>query len=352
MSQSVVIGKGGGGNARPWRTSILSVGLTGGIGAGKSLALEFFEAGGAVVVSADAIVHAAYELPEIKAAVVSRFGGGIVRPDGSIDRHAVASRVFSRPRDLEFLESILHPVVRRHLTQVIASVADGRVVVAEVPLLFEAGWQDLFDVTVTMSADSIVRYHRTEHAFSDADFAIREALQLADDERRALADYFFDNSGGKAALAVWVEGLLESLRETRLGIRTGGAEDIVVDLAAPVTVVDALALAEEALESWGDRAPAVLTGPVAAPSFGMSTDWRRVPPGGRCVIVMPANGGGGRLVVMGGHGVLRGPDGSAQDIRALLTVILEPGASYELANSSEDAPLVTLEVVGAVRSSA
>ncbi len=352
MSESVGMGRGRAENARPWRTSILSVGLTGGIGAGKSLALEFFEAGGAVVVSADAIVHGAYELPEIKAAVVSRFGGGIVRPDGSIDRHAVASRVFSRPRDLEFLESILHPVVRRHLTQVLASVADGRVVVAEVPLLFEAGWQDLFDVTVTMSADSIVRYHRAEHAFSDADFAIREALQLPDEERRALADYSFDNSGGKTALAAWVDGLLESLRETHLGIRRGSVEEIVVGLAAPATVVDTLALAEEAAESWGDRTPAVLTGPVAEPSLGISTDWRRIPPGGRTVIEMPANGSGGRMVVLTGSGVLRGPDGSPQDVRALFAVVLEPGASYEVSNSAEDAPLVTLEVAGEVRPSA
>lgn len=349
MSEDAVTGGGRRRSVRPWRTSILSVGLTGGIGAGKSLALEFFEARGAVVVSADAIVHTAYELPEIKAAVVSRFGRGIVRPDGSIDRHAVASRVFSRPRDLEFLESILHPVVRRHLVQVIASAADGRVVVAEVPLLFEAQWQDLFDVTVTMGADSIVRYQRTEHAFSDADFAIREALQITDEERRALADYYFDNSGGKAALAVWVEGLLESLRESRLGIGHPVAEEPTVDLAAPVTVVDIRSLAEEAAASWGKRAPAVLTGSVAESSSGISTDWRRIPPGGRSVIEMPGAGGAGRMVILCGHGVLRGPNGSPQAVEALHAALLVPGASYELTNSAEDAPLVTLEVFGEVR---
>ena len=161
-------------------------------------------------------MHEAYELPEVRAEVAARFGDGVRLPDGSIDKKALALRVFESRSDREHLEALLHPLVGRNLAAFVAEVPDGTVVVAEVPLLFEAGWQDFFDVTVALGADSFARRRRSVGRFGDRDFALREAAQVSDDRRRALADYFYDNNGSKADLVEWVTDLYDELRG-RLG---------------------------------------------------------------------------------------------------------------------------------------
>lgn len=293
-------------------------------------------------------VHAAYELPEIRAAVISRFGNRVVRLDGSIDRHAVAAQVFSRPRDLEFLESLLHPVVRRHLVHVIASAADGRVVVAEVPLLFEAGWQDMFDTTIALGADAIVRYHRTEHMFSDVEFAMREALQVDDQKRRALADRYFDNSGGRAELAAWVADFMRHLRASRADLF--GGEAPAGSAAAPAgtpAVIDVVRAAHDAAQAWGNGAEPVLSGALARLGAPHEVDWKRVPPGGRLDLGDRDSGSGLFLVILEGTGSLEFGDGSSEPVVVGRWVAVPPRVSQELVNTSAEEPIVLVSVAPA-----
>jgi dephospho-CoA kinase len=188
------------------------VGLTGGIGSGKSTALGVFASLGAVTVSADALAHEAYGRPEVRRAVAERFGSDVLAEDGSLDRRALAARVFAQRADRESLERLLHPLVGEGLEALVAGVPEGSVVVAEVPLLFEVGWQDFFDLTVALGAHRSLRRRRTAARFGDRDFAQREAAQVSDDRRRELADYFYENNGSKADLVDWITHLYQEFQ--------------------------------------------------------------------------------------------------------------------------------------------
>ena len=194
---------------------MLVVGLTGGIGAGKSTALRLFADLGAWTVSADRLVHEAYDLPGVRRAVVDWLDESYLSPDGSVDRKKVAARIFARPEERAFLEGILHPLVRRRLEAFIDGVRGRAVVVAEVPLLFEARQEaqldHLFQVTVAVGAPSELRRARTKDRFTDVDFARREAAQVTDEHRRELADYFFLNEGTEADLRAWVSCVWQDL---------------------------------------------------------------------------------------------------------------------------------------------
>lgn len=319
------------------------MGLTGGIGSGKSLALEIFESLGALTVSADAVVHQAYELPEVRAAVVGRLGSAVLRPDGSVDRQEVAARVFSRPRDLEFLESILHPIVRRRLIHLFAAAPDGRIVVAEVPLLFEAGWQDLFDVTMALGGEAQLRYHRVEHLYDEMDFAIREALQLSDEERRRLADLYYENGGTKAELAAWVEETYGRLRD-RLRVESGSglAAPGAATETPPLAVVNVVELAATAA-AGRPGSPAVVQGTLLGLPAEWEAAWQRLAPGTGVIAVGEETPGRRVLgIVMQGAGSLTTPEGQERTL-VVGTVFLHPGgAPFRLRNASAEEPLVLL----------
>jgi dephospho-CoA kinase len=334
------------GGGRIWRTTIVSVGLTGGIGSGKSLALEVFESQGAVTVSADRVVHDAYSLPEVRAAVLGRFGNGILRPDGTIDRHALADRVFSRPSDLDFLESILHPIVRRRLIDTIAAAEDGRIVVAEVPLLFEAGWADLFDVTVALAAESGLRHRRTEHLYSDMDFAMRDALQMPDDRRREVADHFFNNDGTKTELVEWAIKLVGDIRREYL---TGPADQEVRGQETRIRVVDVLDAAAAAARNGeaGGLGSARLFGeafPGADATSGAAPQWESLPAGTSWPEAGFEKASAEWLLVVGGEGLLLAPDAESRRLKAGVLVSLPTGAEYRLDNPRDAGPLVLLRV--------
>ncbi len=173
------------------------IGLTGGIGAGKSAALSALERLGAAVLSTDAVVHELYESDEVRDAVVARFGTS-VQQDGTIVRPAVAQRAFATAADRAWLEELLWPLVGERMASWRQDLerADPppRAAVVEVPLLFESGMQSTFDATIAVLADEPLRAARAAargHAALDE----RSARQLSQDEKAARATFVVRNNG-------------------------------------------------------------------------------------------------------------------------------------------------------------
>jgi dephospho-CoA kinase len=173
------------------------VGLTGGIGAGKSTALAALERLGASVLSTDAVVHELYRSEAVRDAVVARFGAEVA-PDGVVDRGELAARAFAVDGDLGWLEGLLWPLVRERVDawreqQMLATPAP-RAAVVEVPLLFEGGGEGSYDATIAVIADEPVREARAE-ARGHRALAERDARQLSQKEKAARSSYVVVNDG-------------------------------------------------------------------------------------------------------------------------------------------------------------
>lgn len=187
------------------------LGLTGGIGSGKSTALAAFARCGAATQSSDEVVHALYGREDVIAAVAARFGADVVGADGVVDRATVGARAFAQDGGIRFLESLLHPLVGEARTDWVrrmrAAVPPPRLIVCEVPLLFELGLQEHFDAVAVVTASPGVRRARVE-ARGQA-FAERAGLQWPEERKVAAADRAFTNDGDMAALQAWVCGLMD-----------------------------------------------------------------------------------------------------------------------------------------------
>lgn len=187
---------------------MLLIGLTGGIGAGKSSVSAALAERGAVVVDADAIVKELQEPgTEVFAEMVGRFGLGIVSEDGSLDRAAVAEVVFTDPQALADLGAIVHPRVHAEIERRIAEQADtDNVVVLDIPLLAEAGWPGLAG-TIVVDLDPEVAIARlvAHRGFSEDDARNRIANQIDRAQRLSTADFVVDNHGDAPALDAEVD---------------------------------------------------------------------------------------------------------------------------------------------------
>jgi dephospho-CoA kinase len=173
------------------------VGLTGGLGSGKSTALEALGRLGAEVLSSDAVVHELYGGASLRDAVVARFGADVA-PGGVIDRAAVAQRAFATNEDRAWLESQVWPLVgarvAQWLEQARAKQPAPPAAVVEVPLLFEAGLEQMYDATIAVTADESVRRQRASergHALVDE----RAARQLSQAEKAQRATFVVVNDG-------------------------------------------------------------------------------------------------------------------------------------------------------------
>jgi dephospho-CoA kinase len=170
------------------------VGLTGGIGAGKSEALAAFARLGAATLSTDQVTHELLADPEVRDALIERWGEGVA-PDGEVDRGRVAEIVFADSGELAWLESQLHPRVGAHVLGWREQLEPGtEVAVVEVPLLFEAAMENAFDATVAVVADDRVRERRLRER-GQAGLAGREDRQLDQDEKSNRADHVLRNDG-------------------------------------------------------------------------------------------------------------------------------------------------------------
>ena len=189
------------------------VGLTGGLGAGKSTALAVLAALGAEVLSADAVVHELYETGEVADAVSARFGSEVFA-DGRVDRGALARRVFEAEEDRVWLERLLWPLVAARAQEVHAQARrrrpPPRAVVVEAPLLFEADAASPYEATIAVVADDALRAERIA-ARDQAALASREALQLPQAEKARRSTYVVVNDGTVAELRERLADVLDAL---------------------------------------------------------------------------------------------------------------------------------------------
>jgi dephospho-CoA kinase len=186
------------------------VGLTGGIGAGKSTALAALERAGAAVLSTDAVVHELYSDDDVVSAVVARFGDAIER-DGVVDRAALARVAFATDADREWLEGLLWPRVGARMAAWRDSLPDGvRAAVVEVPLLFESGMEGMFDATIAVIASESLRASRAGARGHEA-LEARSARQLSQQEKAHRATYVVVNDGTVEELESKLSSIIEML---------------------------------------------------------------------------------------------------------------------------------------------
>ena len=193
---------------------MLLVGLTGGIGSGKSTVAGMLQQRGAVILDADVFAREAVRAgTDGFAAVVRRFGEGVVAPDGELDRRGLAAIVFADHDALSDLEAIVHPEVRRMIADGIQEHLDEeRVVVLVNPLLIEMGTHRDCDVVVVVSASPETQIARSvARGMDEDDVRARFAAQLPIDERAAVADVLLDNEGTLEELEAEVDVLWRDL---------------------------------------------------------------------------------------------------------------------------------------------
>jgi dephospho-CoA kinase len=187
------------------------VGLTGGIGAGKSETLAAFERAGAATLSTDRVTHDLLDDEEVKAALVERWGEQVA-PAGAIDRNKVGEIVFGDPGELAWLESVMHPRVGVHVLEWREALGpDVELAVVEVPLLFEAAMENAFDATVAVIADDEIRDARLRER-DHAGLEGREERQLGQAEKERRADHVIRNDASLEELEREVNELIGQLR--------------------------------------------------------------------------------------------------------------------------------------------
>jgi len=197
---------------------VLKVGLTGGIGSGKSEVAKLLAEHGAVVIDADALARQVVEHgTEGLAAVVDAFGKDVLRRDGSLDRERLGSVVFKDETLLRRLESIVHPLVGKRTAELMDAALEDAVVIYDVPLLVEKDLAGAYDVVVVVDAPEEVRLERLEatRAMSRDDARDRMAAQASREDRLAAADEVVDNAGSLDELRAQVEKLWARLTARR-----------------------------------------------------------------------------------------------------------------------------------------
>jgi dephospho-CoA kinase len=186
------------------------VGLTGGIGAGKSEALAAFERAGAAGLASDSVVHELLRTDELRERLVERWGEDVA-PGGEIDRGRVAEIVFERPDELRWLESELHPRVGKRIAAWRDALpADIKLAVVEVPLLFETGMEKAFDAIVCVVAEDERRASRATGR-GLAGLGGRSERQLSQEEKAARATHVISNDGTLADLDAKIVDLVGDL---------------------------------------------------------------------------------------------------------------------------------------------
>ena len=197
---------------------MLLVGLTGGIGAGKSTVAEALQARGAEVIDADEVARSVVEpgSPGLRA-VVERFGPGVLGPDGCLDRAALADVAFADDESRRALEEITHPAIAAEFARRISEAPPGSVVVCDVPLLAESPTARArgYAKVIVVEAPRELRLERLEARGMDrADAEARMAAQSSDDERRSIASYVIDNSGTLEDLERQIDAAWSDLLES------------------------------------------------------------------------------------------------------------------------------------------
>jgi dephospho-CoA kinase len=192
------------------------IGLTGGIGAGKSETLAAFERLGAATLSTDRVTHELLDDDQVRAALIERWGPEVARGEG-VDRNRVGEIVFSDPDELAFLEGVLHPRVGVHVLDWRQNLgADVEIAVVEVPLLFEAAMEGAFDATVAVVAGDQIREARLRER-GQPGLEGREGRQLNQAEKERRADHVIRNEGSIEELESKVSVLIDQIKSETAG---------------------------------------------------------------------------------------------------------------------------------------
>jgi dephospho-CoA kinase len=205
---------------------MLSVGLTGGIGAGKSEVARLLVEHGAVLVDSDKIAREVVEpgTPGL-AAIVAAFGKDVLAEDGTLDRPRLGSIVFADPGRRAALNAIVHPLVRERSAELAGSAPPDAVVVHDVPLLAENGLAPLYDLVIVVDVPPATQLDRLVRlrGMSEQDARARMAAQATREERRAIADIVIDNDVPLERLQRTVSDIWSDLRQrARAGAQSGG----------------------------------------------------------------------------------------------------------------------------------
>jgi dephospho-CoA kinase len=189
---------------------VLTIGLTGGIAAGKSEALAAFERLGAATISSDAVVHELLDSEPLLGRLVERWGADVAS-SGAVDRAKIGELVFADPEELTWLEAQIHPLVGERIGRWLASLpAEIEIAVVEVPLLFETEMDGVFDTTVAVVAAEELRRERAE-ARGHALVGEREARQLPQADKASRAEHVVENDGTIEDLERALSALVEKL---------------------------------------------------------------------------------------------------------------------------------------------
>ena len=188
------------------------IGLTGGIGSGKSLAAEYFADLGALVIDSDQLARAAIERGSAGFnEVVAVFGDSILQ-NGEIDRRALGELIFKDPIAKAQLEAIIHPWIRSEFETAVASLTGNQTLVYEIPLLFETGGADRFDTVITVESEIENRIARLRaKGFDISQIQARIAAQATREQRISIADFTIENNGTQDDLLRKVERIWDSL---------------------------------------------------------------------------------------------------------------------------------------------
>ncbi len=193
------------------------IGVTGGIGAGKSAVAMVLGTLGALVIDSDALAHDELRSPEVIEAVKAQWGQAVCSPNGEVDRKALGSKVFGDPAELKKLEDMLYPRINRRRRQIIADSAGRpgiRAVILDAPKLYEAGVDKECDAVIFVDADEDVRVRRVSESrgWGHAELARREKMQIPLDKKRLMADYVVvNNHTGLDSLTPELQRILDSV---------------------------------------------------------------------------------------------------------------------------------------------
>ena len=239
---------------------MLRVGLTGGIGSGKSTVAQRFSMLGAVVIDADVLAREVVAPGSAGlAAIVDRFGEGVLDDEGALNRPALGAIVFADGRSRRDLEGITHPLIARRTAELVAAAPDDAVVVHDVPLLVEKHYGPGYHLVVVVGAAAGTRVKRLMHTrgMTEADARSRIASQATDEERHDAADVWLENDGPKDALlgsvdALWHERLVPFEQNVRTGTRSRRPEQLVLQDPDPTWADQATRLLERLRHVLGD----------------------------------------------------------------------------------------------------
>ncbi len=202
----------------PRKKDRLVAGLTGSIGSGKSAAAEILKESGCIVLHADQMASQVLQSESLRPELERLFGNRIFREDGSLSREEIASQVFSDREKRERLNSLIHPEVRSRFSETAASLKKGEILLYDIPLLFETGGEDTFDVIISVIAPTPVRQERVKkrNQMGADDFRKRDRTQTSADFKFLHSDAVILNDQGMAELQRSVISLGEILKASLL----------------------------------------------------------------------------------------------------------------------------------------